>query len=101
MDASGVDDRLSLPPFLEASPRFAHGCRESACPIALESDHPTSAPQLHAGVFCRQSQQQVESGVVELPIAVGNTTLAAAQPWQRCNQVFSAQPAAAAKTCAA
>ena len=98
MDAGGVHDHPSNPTLLLTGRRFADGCTQLSVRIAFESDHPTAAAECCTALFRRQGQQQVETGVIKLAVAVRHPTLTRAELWQCLNQFIPAEPAAVPQT---
>ena len=58
---------------------FADSGSKTAVAIAFKSNHFAAGAQLCARLLGRQRQKQVESCVIELPILVGHSALAAFQ----------------------
>ena len=78
-DPCGIDDHPGWPAFTNAIGVFADGGAEAAVGILLKVHNRAAASQHRASLFSGQRQQQVETGVVELPIAVSDGSMAGLQ----------------------
>ena len=84
LNPGGVHHHAGLPAVFAAIGSEADGSTDPPLCITLELGHAAGRLDLCSGVFGGEGQEQIEAGVIELPIAVGHAPIEAWLQLRQC-----------------
>ena len=81
LNPGGVHDRSCRPALLPTFAVFTHRPGQPARLIPFEPHHSATGLKLCPALFSAQCQQQIQPGVIKLPVAVGNPAQPCFELW--------------------